>query len=193
MQTRRILSGQPTKVALTKVSKIIKSLKLSNNNITVMDALLQQFHSLKYLSLTGNRISHVENLPKQLEFLALNGNLLKEYPDLFKLEHLQHVGLSHNSIVQIFDNPSSCWLPSSLLSLDLANNCICSLQNVIGLLEKLPRLKIASFSRNPVSLLACYRSTIVTKSQNLLNLDDVKVMQSERMQPDTETDFCIID
>ena len=57
------------------IYRFFESLILINKNITYIDKSFRKFEALKYLSLTGNYIKNIENLPTNLEKLHLNANL----------------------------------------------------------------------------------------------------------------------
>jgi hypothetical protein len=52
-----------------------KTLWLSQKGINTMDSGLRRFKNLVELSLTGNVIDKVENVPSNIEILHLNANL----------------------------------------------------------------------------------------------------------------------
>jgi Leucine-rich repeat (LRR) protein len=71
-----------------------KSLRLHNQKITQLDTDFLQFRNLLSLSLTGNQLTELSNVPSSLEILHLNANSFTIVPDLHALSHLVHLGMS---------------------------------------------------------------------------------------------------
>jgi Leucine-rich repeat (LRR) protein len=57
------------------VKAVFKTIRLHGKNIQIMDSSLKAFKKLEYLSLNGNLIKECSELPTSLKFLALNANM----------------------------------------------------------------------------------------------------------------------
>ncbi|KAI8801280.1 hypothetical protein BJ742DRAFT_874045 [Cladochytrium replicatum] len=187
----------------------IHTLRLVNRRIEVIDAggLLEQMKGLRELSLNGNRIERVDNVPARLEVLCLNANLLAMCPNLGRHENLLHVGLACNRIGSLnsVDSHDACakkprggiptqlsplpdrsgtvgrWIPRSLVSLDLSYNNLCDLGETLDLLRAATStLRILTLMGNPLSLVKGYRSIVIASISSLVEFDDTVVTESEK-------------
>ncbi|KAI9004215.1 hypothetical protein BC832DRAFT_621559 [Gaertneriomyces semiglobifer] len=175
-----------------------RTLTLHDCKVDHIDEEFVKCTQLEELSLTGNWLEEVENLPAKLKVLYLNANQLYRCPNVSRLASLVHLGLGYNNIESLWDvspvdavgqsvpltqtKTAVSWLPDSLLSLDLSWNALSSLDDTLDVLEQLPRLKLLTLVGNPISLLLNYRRHVVVRLPKLLSFDDVEVLAEERVE-----------
>ncbi|CAG5126515.1 unnamed protein product [Candidula unifasciata] len=153
--------------AFNLVTNTLMSLSLDGNKLKAISPAVSILTSLQTLSLTENNISDTLNLPSgsQLMSLSLSGNkiyndeqfsyALQSYseslrdisldnnkftkvPDLFFLEEVEHLDLSHNLISQ----PSSGSLPSGLYDIDFGYNLLPFIPKVLSTLNSAVELSL---------------------------------------------------
>ncbi|XP_042669554.1 leucine-rich repeat-containing protein 9 [Centrocercus urophasianus] len=159
--------------------------------------------SLEVLHLGHNGITDMAYLQlsrlKNLKFLFLQGNLIRQIEGLEGLQFLQELVLDHNRIKRI--SQGSLAGQSDLQTLDLEKNHIRELNGLkplvklqklflqfnriqeVSELEKLqviPSLKVLSLHGNPVYLKKNYRSLLVIQLPALQVLDGIAVNAEER-------------
>eukprot|EP00833_Pecoramyces_ruminatium_P007253 jgi/Orpsp1_1/1181285/evm.model.c7180000076596.1 len=184
------------------IYQYFKTLILVNKNITYIDKNFKKFEKLKYLSLTGNYIKVVENLPTNLEKLHLNANLISEWPNFCGFNKLIHIGLSYNKISSFYPfslkNINSQIIPSTIISLDLSYNNFEDIIMILNVLTQIKNLKILSFIGNPVSLLPHYKQILISKFNSITVLDEKKINITEKEECNdfynlyqNETDLCL--
>ncbi|ORX52146.1 L domain-like protein [Piromyces finnis] len=183
------------------IYQYFKSLILINKNITYIDKNFKQFESLKYLSLTGNYIKNIENLPTNIEKLHLNANLISEWPNFSGFNKLIHIGLSYNKISSFYSpllKNMNDIIPNTIISLDLSYNNFENIVMIINVLSQINNLKILSFIGNPVFLLPHYKQIIISKFDTITVLDEKKISISEKEEYNNfyniyqnETDLCL--
>ncbi|ORX84387.1 hypothetical protein BCR32DRAFT_291370 [Anaeromyces robustus] len=184
------------------IYNFFKSLILINKNITYIDKNFKKFEALKYLSLTGNYIKNIENLPTNLEKLHLNANLISEWPNFNGFNNLIHIGLSYNKISTFYSpsmkNINTSLIPNTIISLDLSYNNFEDIIMILNVLSQIKNLKILSFIGNPVFLLPHYKQIIISKFDTITVLDDKKINISEKEASNdfyniyqNETDLCL--
>jgi Leucine-rich repeat (LRR) protein len=120
----------------------LKTIRLYNRKITEIDKGLLLYSKLQEISLTGNFIENIQNIPSLVKVLHLNANRIKNLPYLGNLTDLIHIGLSFNYI-QSF--PSNKIFPNNLTSLDLSMNSLYDLVETVNAIKYLSNLKIATF------------------------------------------------
>ncbi len=130
----------------------IKALNLRGNSINELDSAFLKFSNLEDLSLTGNILEEIKNLPNLLKVLHLNANYLDHFPNIFHLKDLEHLGLAQNRIRSL---GLVAKLPS-LISLDLSWNHLQDLPSTLNSLQCLSNLKTLALFGNPICLLPSY-------------------------------------
>lgn len=139
--------------------------------ITKLDSHLRRFHRLEELNVTGNQLTTVANLPKNLKVLNAYANQIgsvgvPEGP----VPPLLHLGLGYNVIKEL---DSLLPFVQSLLSLDLSFNHLSSLADVCRVLAAFPRLTHLWLAGNPLCLAPAYRSAVLARLPTLEMLDGV--------------------
>ncbi|KAJ3116251.1 Leucine-rich repeat-containing protein 43 [Phlyctochytrium bullatum] len=110
--------------------EFFNTLKLLNAGIRELDTGVLRFKNMKELSLTGNLIEKLSNLPPELTILHVNANNLSECPDISQV---------------CAGNPASTvWFPMNIVSIDLSGNDLEDLEETIAMLENARNLKILS-------------------------------------------------
>lgn len=99
---------------------------------------------VSYLYADNRQIDSVEGIPylKNLNYLSLNNNNIKEIPD--DIQHLQNLSdlyLTYNKVTEV---PQTISLVSSLKNLDLSNNLIESLDETICNMTNLTSLNMSN-------------------------------------------------
>ncbi|RKO87908.1 hypothetical protein BDK51DRAFT_53182 [Blyttiomyces helicus] len=176
-----------------------RTLKLHAKKITAIDEEMNKLKNLEELSLTGNEIERVENLPHTLQILHLNANRLTQCPDVSRLPHLIHLGLGYNSIQSLTDVCGSAELLSTKggegrkgkslrqaisrrTDLNIRRQTASVISSATAWLPStLVSLDMSWNSLgNPITLLNAYRGFVVSRLRRLISLDDVTVTTLER-------------
>ncbi|CAL2108321.1 TIR domain-containing protein [Tenacibaculum sp. 190524A02b] len=131
--------GKENTFLLNKQKEII-GLKIIDAGLTTIPKLESYFH-LKYLHLSGNKITEIENLDKliNLTHLDLSYNQISEIKNIDTLINLTHLDLSDNQISEI----KSLDTLINLTDLDLNDNQISEIKN-IGTLTNLTYLRLST-------------------------------------------------
>ncbi|EFA01464.1 Centrosomal protein of 97 kDa-like Protein [Tribolium castaneum] len=125
----------------------LHTLNLAHNGILTIEGL-KDLVNLKWLCLAGNSIKTIEHLNTNtnLEHLDLSENNITHINDLAFLKDLKELFLHNNKINHL--RQSDRFLPTSLITLTLANNNIEDL-NEISQLVHLVNLQNISIANNP--------------------------------------------
>ncbi|XP_063227949.1 centrosomal protein of 97 kDa isoform X2 [Bacillus rossius redtenbacheri] len=125
----------------------LTSLNLAHNSILTIEGL-KDLSQLRWLCLASNKIQAIEHLQTnvQLEYLDLSENKITHIADISYLKSLQELLLHSNRISQL--RQCERHLPTSLVSLTLANNNISDL-NEVSNLAHLTVLRELSIANNP--------------------------------------------
>ncbi|XP_044254240.1 centrosomal protein of 97 kDa isoform X2 [Tribolium madens] len=125
----------------------LHTLNLAHNGILTIEGL-KELVNLKWLCLAGNSIKTIEHLNTNtnLEHLDLSENNITHINDLSFLKDLKELLLHNNKINHL--RQSDRFLPTSLITLTLANNNIEDL-NEISQLVNLVNLQNISIANNP--------------------------------------------
>ncbi|XP_071945269.1 leucine-rich repeat-containing protein 43-like [Antedon mediterranea] len=160
-----------------------KTLRIVDKNINEVDDRLLEFPNLKELTLSANKLESVNSnhLPVKLEVLELVANNISDLEPLCDNPppNLQHLGLGHNVISNIYDYLTERYWPN-LLSLDLSHNNLCGLPEVVQQLSSLTKLRNLSLIANPLALIPGYRGFVVDSLKHLLILDDLRISADEK-------------
>jgi len=161
---RSSLRGKTLQLCLTIIStkqiRDLKTLRLGYLHLGPSIEGLEQFTGLEHLYLNSNQIERIPTLAfasnRQLNFLVLSGNRIREIEGLAELPNLQYIDLSKNLIEAV--EPGVC-LPKSLMFLKLSDNPISAKEQ----------------------LLSEYRKPFVLALENLVELDKLEVLVAERL------------
>ncbi|KAG8189048.1 hypothetical protein JTE90_025483 [Oedothorax gibbosus] len=165
----------------------ITHLNLPNNNIVTIEGL-KDMPNLQFLNLSVNNLKVIQNLQfsNNLVHLDLSRNNIAVISDISNLTKLKILHLNGNKIVNL--TRASNYLPTSICTLSLADNCIADL-NEVSHLVKLHCLEQLTFSGNPclsseeLSLPPFdYRPFIINWSLGLRLLDGGVATQKESLK-----------
>ena len=150
------------------------TLKLESQGITKIDRFFPGFSNVEELSLSGNAISTIENLPASLRQLNLSTNSLTGLPSLGPLAaQLHQISLSYNRLSD--ETTDLTQGLTALVSLDLSHNKLCDLAALLPKLAALPKLKHLYLDGNPFCLRKQYRAAVIAALPELTMLDGVEV------------------
>lgn len=150
------------------------TLKLESQGITRMDEHIPGFASLQELSLAGNAITRIENLPPNLVQLNLSTNQLAELTALGPVgAQLHHVCLGYNQLTNATTDLEQPF--PALVSLDLSHNRFTDLTDLLAKLAKLPKLNQLYLDGNPFCLRRQYRASVISALPQITMLDGVAV------------------
>ena len=131
--------------------------------------------NLEELSVSGQALSKIDNLPKGVIVLNAHCNKLTEWPTLPN-KNTRHLGLSGNLIQTLDSLPREVAAGySNLFSLDLSMNRLCAMHDIKPLLY-LPAIRILSLHDNPICLLHDYRQRVVSSIPTLETFDNQQVV-----------------
>lgn len=147
------------------------------SKISIPSLICDHFPNLRELSLTGNSLSDIPQLPPSVEILSVCLNSFIEFPKKVP-ESLLHLGLAYNKLQTLPVESASSF--SSLLSLDVSYNEISDLRAFTSSVKLCPCLKQLSLMHNPVCLLSGYRPYVVSTLPNLIVLDEHHIDATEQ-------------
>lgn len=137
------------------------------------------FLHLRVLNLSGNGITHIENLDHlagSLVELSLARNALRRLDGLEALVSLQRLDVSGNFVQHLSSDLSKLAL---LRFFDASGNNLARLQEV-NVLQPLPHLAVACLSANPVCALPQYREHVILLLPALESLDGAVITADHR-------------
>ncbi|XP_036249247.1 leucine-rich repeat-containing protein 43 [Molothrus ater] len=184
---REVVVLAPELLRGSRVSQLVKSLRILSKGVEEVDKGLLQFQQLEELILSANHISRVTSahLPRTLKVLELCYNDVGDLQDLCAQPppELQHLGLGYNQLC----GPSQekhltvdFW--PNLVSLDLSFNSLTDLLGLVSQLTTLQNLRILLLQGNPLALIPPYRGFLVDSLPKLSILDDIYIWPEERQQ-----------
>ncbi|KAK4006034.1 hypothetical protein OUZ56_011167 [Daphnia magna] len=158
----------------------LRVLNLSHNSIVSIEGL-KDMKYLSHLNLAGNNIKSIEHLNANLllEHLDLSDNAITTIPDLSSMKLLRRLHLQSNRIktLQFCDK----FLPTSLTTLTLAENCLTDV-NEVSRLAHLVYLEVFSMAGNPCcSSGDVYRPFLLNWLPGLKILDETLVSAKESL------------
>ncbi|XP_053336616.1 leucine-rich repeat-containing protein 43-like [Clarias gariepinus] len=168
------------------IYSFLKTLRIVNKGVSVIDEGLLRLSCVEELILTVNNITEVpfKNLPKTLKVLELYGNQISSLRSLITdlPPHLLHLGLGHNRLgspddLQYFT--ASLW--PQLMSLDLSWSGYTEQYGLVDVLSKLPHLRSLVLEGNPLTLTTLYPGFTVDSLVHLLYLDANQVTPEDRL------------
>ncbi|XP_045528399.1 leucine-rich repeat-containing G-protein coupled receptor 5-like [Pieris brassicae] len=150
------VSGNWSETKLTFLENMyrLKALHINNNNIKMIyDSPFRHLTRLEELNLSGNQLSHIEELfqfdsyPNKLKKLCLSHNAIQEIPGdtFFELTNLKELDLSYNSITELYEEPFSNL--TNLVILKLNHN---NIKNLNGAMNNLFNLKHLYLAHNQI-------------------------------------------
>ena len=163
-----------------KVLAMVQTLRLGNMGITELDAGTRSLVKLRELTVSGNELENIANLPAGLVSLQAYGCRvsrldLQGCPGAART--LVHLGLGYNALSAI-----GSWVEdlASLASLDLCFNAIADLGAALGRLQALRgSLRVLHLHGNPCALTPGYRARVLAALPWLALLDGLPVSPSE--------------
>jgi Leucine-rich repeat (LRR) protein len=156
----------------------LKSLRLDNNSLKRMGGRLENLKFLQTLSISKNKLLTTKGISGlNLRVLDLSGNKLDTLGDVFKsLPNVRDVNLSNNSISSL-ENLSHC---KCLRKLNITKNQIMGIRQ-IEYLSKLKRLESLDLSENQVCNITDYRSRVMFRVSQILQLDGVQISSKDKV------------
>lgn len=172
------------------IRKQFKSLDFSSDTLKVLNAPLSlsgidegfpaEVPNLEELSVSGHSLTTIDNLPPSLISLNAHCNRLSEWPLLPACFHLRHLGLSGNQLTSLDGiTPEVAERLSLLSSLDISANLLARITHLKPL-EALTALSSLRLSGNPLVLLPQFRTKALAQVPQLLSLDGITVLETER-------------
>ncbi len=165
---------------LDKVVAMVQTLRLGGMGITELDAGTRSLVKLRELTVSGNELEEIANLPAGLVSLQAYGCRVSRL-DLqgcpAAARSLLHLGLGYNALCVV-----GSWVEdlSSLASLDLCYNAITDLGAALGLLQTLRgSLRVLHLHGNPCALTPGYRARVLAALPGLALLDGLPVSPGE--------------
>ncbi|NWT24485.1 LRC43 protein, partial [Cardinalis cardinalis] len=184
---REVVVLAPELLRGSRVSQLVKSLRILDKGVEEVDEGLLQFQQLEELILSANHISRVTSahLPRTLKVLELCYNDVSDLQDLCAQPppQLQHLGLGYNQLCGLSQEKHltvDFW--PSLVSLDLSFNSLTDLLGLVSQLTTLQNLRILLLQGNPLALIPPYRGFLVDSLPKLSILDDIYIWPEERQQ-----------
>jgi len=138
--------------------------------------------SMQVLRLTGN---HLEQLPHvgqlaraaQLRNLLAGANRIRSTAPVLAAPALLHAGLSYNQIASLADWGAAAAAKSTLISLDLSHNDLCSVEEAVKHLKALKSLERLILAGNPLCLCRNYATRVTSGLPLLQTLDNEPVVR----------------
>jgi len=164
----------------------LTTLRLYQTGIETIDPAFQDLTHLTELTLSGNSIQVLENLPPNLETLNAHTNRIASVGELSHLQKLYHLGLGFNILESIESLDQD--LPH-LRSLDVGYNKLgaAGRDQALDVCATFPNLKNLILAGNPFSMAPYYRLDAIQRLTDPLNetapglkwLDDVTISRQE--------------
>eukprot|EP00736_Rhodelphis_marinus_P002639 Rmarinus@m.4559 len=167
---------RPKRFSETAITSHFRNLRLNNLKIKTIHPDFRKFTNLEYLSLVGNQLTELCNLPSSVKQLSASSNCFEEIPVLDSPENIVQLSLGYNLI----STPEGVTAFSNVLSLDLSWNNLTSLYDVLSALQELPHLAQLWLTGNPLTLVMGARFSLVESLPDLRVLDDLAVTEEER-------------
>jgi len=160
----------------------VSTLRLYKAGIATIDTSFRDLVNVKELTLSGNQIEVLENLPPNVEVVQAQCNHIHTVGDLTMHPALYHLGLSFNHLESL--SSLSQALPE-LRSLDLGYNRLARRDEIIDQLKPLG-VKNLVLAGNPCAMTPFYREDVLvglagSKGKEILRwLDDITISAVER-------------
>ncbi|XP_060927166.1 leucine-rich repeat-containing protein 43-like [Limanda limanda] len=182
---RKLAVLSPERLHTDFVHKYFTTLRILDEDVSVVDGGLLKFSKLEELVLSANRISEIpaDNLPCTLKVLELRANRLSALSSLTRRPppHLWYLGLGSNGLGSCQDTADLSgrhW--PQLVCLDLGD---CEFQDqraLLGALTTLPCLKTLVLEGNPFTLAHSYPGLTVDTLPQLSCLDNSWITPEDR-------------
>ncbi|XP_069379812.1 leucine-rich repeat-containing protein 43 isoform X2 [Paralichthys olivaceus] len=182
---RKLAMLSPEHLHTNFIHKHFTTLRIVDENVSVVDGGLLKFSKLEELVLSANRISEIpaDNLPCTLKILELRANRLSALNSLTSPPppHLQYLGLGSSSLGSCQDiaNLSGKHWPQ-LVCLDLSDCEFEDQRALLSALTTLPCLKTLVLEGNPFTLAPSYPGSTVDTLPRLSCLDNSWITPEER-------------
>eukprot|EP00656_Telonema_subtile_P048412 TRINITY_DN5762_c0_g1_i12.p1 TRINITY_DN5762_c0_g1~~TRINITY_DN5762_c0_g1_i12.p1 ORF type:complete len:618 (-),score=180.77 TRINITY_DN5762_c0_g1_i12:26-1879(-) len=156
------------------------TLRLYEAGIQNVDRAFLQLKNLKELTLSGNSLTTLENLPPTIEVLNVQYNQLESLGGVRQLKNLQHLGVSYNQLESLEELGEMAAELGELRSLDVGFNSLCNHADTTSAVQKLLCLKNLVIAGNPLCLIPSFRLSVVSELPLLRWLDDVTISAGEK-------------
>ncbi|XP_060763099.1 leucine-rich repeat-containing protein 43-like [Neoarius graeffei] len=182
---RELAVKAPEKCNADFIYSFLRTLRIVDKGVSVIDEGLLMFTCLEELILTVNNITEVplNNLPKTLKVLELYGNQISSLKSLSTElpPHLLHLGLGNNWLgspedLQYFT--ANLW--PQLMSLDLSWSGYTKQYALVDALSRLPHLQNLVLEGNPLTLTTLYPGFTLDSLVHLQYLDGNQVTPDDR-------------
>ncbi|XP_062706182.1 chaoptin isoform X2 [Aedes albopictus] len=135
--------------AFATLEQSLEYLDLERNRLLAAPRAIGSLNKLRYLYLTSNELTGIDQLPATLKVLSLSGNNFTSIPveGLANCTELSYLNMGYNKIAEIAENDFVGW-GANLQTLLLRNNKITSLN--YGIFNGLDTIKEISLSFNDI-------------------------------------------
>ncbi|EAT47663.2 AAEL001240-PA, partial [Aedes aegypti] len=135
--------------AFATLEQSLEYLDLERNRLLASPRAIGSLNKLRYLYLTSNELTGIDQLPATLKVLSLSGNNFTSIPveGLANCTELSYLNMGYNKIAEIAENDFVGW-GANLQTLLLRNNKITSLN--YGIFNGLDTIKEISLSFNDI-------------------------------------------
>ena len=160
----------------------LRCLWLQQNGLAAIEGL-EKCVELRNLCLHENCIDEMRGMDTlvDLDSLNISRNFLKKIEGLGKCQKLTNLNVGQNSIGPDVDAIESVLEIPGLQTLDLQGNRLEDGEAVLGVLKKMPQLRVVYCQGNPfVKDLRHYRKRLISECPQLRYLDDRPVFEDER-------------
>ena len=151
-------------------------LDLSNNKIQKITGV-ENLENLKTLKLVDNCLKSCEGVPPMIENLDLSGNAISDISPLASLVGLRDIALDQNRIGDLGPLSDCMWLNS----VSAKENWIVRFDALLPL-SSLELLRVVSFAGNPIENLSHYRSRILLRLPDVVQLDGAQASYGEKVR-----------
>jgi len=167
----------------------LTTLRLYKAGIVELDKAFMKLENVTEVTLSGNSIEVLQNLPPKTQVVQAQCNLINRIGDLGPCSQvIAHLGLSFNKMEELSSLQQD--LPE-MRSIDLGCNAICERDKALDVLVRFPRLKNLVLTGNPCTMTPFYRADVVARFMGeqgggLRWLDDVTVSSQDRASAEVE-------
>eukprot|EP01064_Diplonema_japonicum_P013877 TRINITY_DN21411_c0_g1_i1.p1 TRINITY_DN21411_c0_g1~~TRINITY_DN21411_c0_g1_i1.p1 ORF type:complete len:706 (+),score=212.39 TRINITY_DN21411_c0_g1_i1:43-2160(+) len=171
-------ASQRLAISPAAIESRLERLQLSKRRISkVVNSTASKYPNLLEMSLSGNQIKVLENMPHNLSVLHMCGNQVNLIHPTGLPSNLIHLGLAYNKLTNVKGLQDA----GILRSLDISHNLLCDIDEIQRLLHVLKQLQKVVLKGNPFTLLPYYRQMVIKDSLlGLSVLDDIPITPEER-------------
>lgn len=149
--------------------------KFPNVKLSEVDAGVRAFRGLRELTLSGNNVEVVRHLPPNVQSINLYANRLRGFAlEDGPAESVVHLGAGYNYLDEAGLLSVARDLPNVMV-LDVGCNSLTNLEQVLTIVESLPKLRHLYLAGNPVALAVDYRTTVIRRLPELESLDEYEI------------------